>query len=133
MADYILDTDICSYIMLNSSNRLLENLEARKNDDLHIAAVTYAELLFGALRKDSRKIFRKISLVMRKVKILSFDENAAKEYAKIRSTLEKNGTPIGNMDMLIASCAVANNAILVTNNIRHFSRIDDLQVQNWTE
>jgi tRNA(fMet)-specific endonuclease VapC len=133
MKDYILDTDICSYIMLNSSDTLLKNLELHKDDSIHITSITYAELLYGAFRKDSKKIQNKISHLLNKVKIIDFDERAAIEYAKIRTKLEKDGIPIGGMDILIAACAISNKFVLVTNNLKHFSRIDHLQIQNWFE
>ena len=133
MKDYILDTDICSYIMLNSSDTLLKNLELHKDDSIHITYITYAELLYGAFRKDSKKIQNKISHLLNKVKIIDFDERAAIEYAKIRTKLEKDGIPIGGMDILIAACAISNKFVLVTNNLKHFSRIDHLQIQNLFE
>jgi len=133
MNKFLLDTDIYGYIMLNSSETLLHNLEIHKCDKLYISSVTYAELMYGAFRKSSKKIIEKILLILDKVNFINFDQNAAREYAKLRCELEKRGTPLGNMDMLIASCAISNNAILVTNNIKHFSKIDNLKIQNWTE
>ena len=130
---YILDTDICSYIIKGSSSVLLQNLELHAQDDISITAITYAELLFGAEKKQSRKIQNKIEAIASIVSIIAFNQNAAREYAKIRTKLEKTGTPIGNMDILIASCAIAEDAILVTNNERHFSNIKKLQIENWTQ
>lgn len=65
--------------------------------------------------------------------ILDFDYPAAIEYGKIRATLEKNGTPIGPLDTLIAAHALSLNLTLVTNNEKEFSRISDLRIENWTE
>jgi tRNA(fMet)-specific endonuclease VapC len=133
MEKFVLDTDICSYIMLGANTKLLDNLESHKNDKLRIAAVTYAELLYGAFRKDSKRILGKISVILSRVSVIPFDQDAAVAYAKIRVESEKNGTPIGNMDMLIAASAISQDAILVTNNVKHFSKINNLKIQNWTD
>jgi tRNA(fMet)-specific endonuclease VapC len=133
MEKFILDTDVCSYIMSGSCDKLLRNLENHKQAKLYITAVTYAKLLYGAHRKDSKRIFEKITSIVARASIISFDQSAAKIYAKLRSELEAKGMPIENMDMLIVACAVANKATLVTNNTKHFSKINGLEVQNWIE
>lgn len=130
---YILDTDICSYIIRESSPVLLKNLNDHNQDKISITSITYAELLFGAERKGSKRIMDKIEAIASNVSIISFDQNAAIEYSKLRLKLEKNGTPIGNMDMLIASCVLSEEAILVTNNEKHFSNIKGLKIENWTK
>jgi tRNA(fMet)-specific endonuclease VapC len=89
--------------------------------------------LYGAHRKKSKRIFEKIAVIFNKLIIVPFDRDAAVAYADLRSELESSGTPIGNMDMLIAACAIANKAILVTNNTKHFSKINNLKTQNWTK
>jgi tRNA(fMet)-specific endonuclease VapC len=129
---YILDTDICSYLIKGNSPALLDNLEHHYDDKISITAITYTELLFGAEKKGSQKIKDKIEAIASKVNIIAFEENAAIEYSKMRVELEKNGIPTGNMDMLIASCVLAEDAILVTNNTKHFSRIKGLKTENWT-
>lgn len=130
---YILDTDICSYIIRENSSVLLKNLNSHNHDKISITSITYAELLFGAEKKSSTKIADKIEAIASNVNIISFDQNAAIEYSKMRLELEKSGTPIGNMDMLIASCALSEEAILVTNNERHFSKISGLKIENWAK
>lgn len=130
---YILNTDICSYIIRENSSVLLKNLNSHNHDKISITSITYAELLFGAEKKSSTKIADKIEAIASNVNIISFDQNAAIEYSKMRLELEKSGTPIGNMDMLIASCALSEEAILVTNNERHFSKISGLKIENWAK
>lgn len=130
---YILDTDICSYIIRESSSTLLKNLNDHNQDKISITSITYAELLFGAEKKGSKKIMDKIEAIISKVDMVFFDQNAALEYSKIRFELEKNGTSIGNMDMLIASCTLSEEAVLVTNNDKHFSNIKGLKIENWTK
>lgn len=129
---YMLDTDICSYLIKGCSEELLLNLNEHARDTICISSITYAELLFGATRINSKKIMQKIDAIVQKIDIINFDDRAAYFYAKIRNTLEKNGTPIGNMDILIASCALSVRAVLVTNNEKHFRYIQNLQIENWT-
>ena len=74
-----------------------------------------------------------ITLFVSTLCILLFDDSAAEEYGKIRAELEKNGTPIGPMDMLIAGHAKSKDLILVTNNTREFLRVDGLKLENWTK
>ena len=130
---YMLDTDICSYLIKGISPQLLNNLNSHRKDKLAISSVTYAELLFGAERVNSIRIKDKIEAILQKVEIIEFDEEAAREYSNIRTILERNGTVIGNMDMLIAACARASKAILVTNNEKHFGYVQKLKIENWTK
>jgi len=130
---YMLDTDICSYLIKGISPQLLNNLNSHNKDKLAISSVTYAELLFGAERVNSIRIKDKIEAILQKVEVIEFDEEAAKEYSNIRTILERNGTVIGNMDMLIAACARASKAILVTNNEKHFGYVPKLKIENWTK
>ena len=130
---YMLDTDICSYLIKGCSEELLLNLNKHSNDAICISSVTYAELLFGAIRVNSKKIKNKIEAIVQKIGIVYFDEQAASFYAKIRNILEENGTPIGNMDILIAACALSADAVLITNNEKHFKHVPSLRMENWTK
>ena len=130
---YMLDTDICSYLIKGCSEELLLNLNKHSNDAICISSVTYAELLFGAIRINSKKIKNKIEAIVQKIGIVYFDEQAASFYAKIRNILEENGTPIGNMDILIAACALSAGAVLITNNEKHFKHVPSLRMENWTK
>lgn len=129
---YMLDTDICSYLIKSSSEVLLSNLNRHSADTICISSITYAELLFGAARINSKKIRTKIDAIAQKVDIVYFGEDAAIEYAKIRDLLERHGTIIGNMDMLIAAYALASHATLITNNEKHFQHVQGLKIENWT-
>ncbi len=130
---YMLDTDICSYLIKGCSEELLLNLNKHSNDAICISSITYAELLFGAIRINSKKIKNKIDAIVQKIGIVHFDEQAACFYSKIRNALEKNGTPIGNMDILIAACALSAGAVLITNNEKHFKHVSNLKTENWTK
>ncbi len=90
--------------------------------------------MFGAY--DSEQISKKLAGVkgfLQNLKILPFDENSADIFAQIKSHLQKNGTPIADLDLMITSICVANQATLITNNTKHFSRIENLDLENWVE
>jgi tRNA(fMet)-specific endonuclease VapC len=131
MSLYMLDTDISSYLIRENDQMVAEKFVSHRKDSICISSVTYAELRFGALNKHSEKLNSRIKNLVSLVHIIDFEKDAAEEYAKIRLLLEKNGTPIGNMDMFIAACALAAGAIMVTNNQKHFSLIPGLSLENW--
>ncbi|WP_217705022.1 type II toxin-antitoxin system VapC family toxin [Victivallis sp. Marseille-Q1083] len=127
---YMLDTDTCSYIIKGANRALIEQVKAHKNQ-LCISSITLAELLFGAAKKNSPRLTVAVDLFQQLVDVRPWHSEAAVQYAMIRQQLELSGTPIGNMDMLIAASAMAEKACLVTNNTAHFSRISKLKLENW--
>jgi len=132
MPIYMLDTDISSYIIKQRPISVLERFEAISVDKICISVVTLAELIYGVERSSSTKI--NLPIVKNFVSCLSvlpWDSSAAEYYGKLRAILEQKGTPIGNMDIMIAAHALSKNLIVVTNNTRHFKRIPQLQVENW--
>jgi|SRR3989339_201879 len=129
---YILDTNICIYIIKKKPATVLNNLRKINFDDICISSITLSELEYG-VNKSSDPGRNKLALIefLVQIKILPFDEIAASEYGKIRASLESAGKPIGSMDMLIAAHALSQNLILVTNNRREYNRIKDLKIINW--
>ena len=129
---YILDTDICSYIIKERSVALYDKLSAVPIEQIAVSIVTFAELLYGVKRSESTKVNRQIiDDFTRHLSILPWGEKAAEHYADIRTLLEKKGEKIGNMAMMIGSHARSLGATVITNNMRHFTRIDHLYVENW--
>ncbi len=129
---YMLDTYICIYVLKKHSDKLRHKFKAIKN--ICISSVTYGELCFGIENGDnSRREARweQLDLFTQRLIIDPWDEDAARHYGSIRALLKKQGTPIGNNDLLIASHARSLNAVLVTNNIREFNRVPDLSLENW--
>lgn len=129
---YMLDTNICIYVLKNHSSKLRHKFKAVKN--ICISSVTYGELCFGIENGDSsRKEARweQLDLFTQRLTIDPWDEDAARHYGFIRALLKKQGTPIGNNDLLIASHARSLDAVLVTNNTREFDRVPDLSIENW--
>ncbi|MGE4564939.1 MAG: type II toxin-antitoxin system VapC family toxin [Victivallaceae bacterium] len=128
---YMLDSDICSYIIKGGNPSLAAKVKAHQ-ENLCISSVTLAELLFGVAKKNSPKLADAVTAFQQLVEVKPWTAEAAEFYAVIRRKLELTGSPIGAMDFLIAAAAMADNAILVTNNTAHFSRVPGLKIENWT-
>ena len=131
---YMLDTNICIYVMKNRPNNVIKKFLSHDPEELCISAVTYAELMHGVEKSMAVERNRiALSLFLSPITIIDFDMRAAEEYGKIRSDLEKRGTPIGPMDTLIAGHAKSRDLILVTNNTKEFDRVAGLSVEDWTQ
>jgi tRNA(fMet)-specific endonuclease VapC len=126
---YLLDTDSVSFA-LRGHGQVSTRIRARKPSDLGISAITLAELRFGAERRGSPKLHALIETFAASINVVPFDAQAATEFGRIGSLLAGRGTPIGEFDVLIAAHAVALRCSLVTNNVRHFSRVPGLVVEN---
>jgi tRNA(fMet)-specific endonuclease VapC len=129
---YMLDTDICSYIIRERPVSVLEKFKRIDTSNLCISAVTQAELLYGIAKSSSKKVNREIvdDFIGRLV-VLDWNSAAAEKYGELRADLESKGKTIGNMDMMIAAHALSIGATVVTNNIRHFSTVPRLKSINW--
>lgn len=130
---YMLDTNIIIYAIKHKPTVVFEQLKAHLSDGLCISAITLAELEHGVQKsaypmKNAAALLRLLSII----DVLPFDDQAAVEYGNICAYLQKQGTPIGTMDMLIAGHARAQGLILVTNNVREFQRVPELKIENWT-
>jgi len=129
---YMLDTNICIYVLKNHSDELRHKFKAIK--DICISSITYGELCFGIENgsntlKEER--WQQLEKFTQRLLIDPLDENASRHYGSIRAKLKKEGAIIGNNDLLIAAHARSISAILVTNNVREFNRVPNLQVENW--
>ena len=129
---YMLDTNICIYVLQNRSKRLRQKFKAEK--ELCISVITYSELCFGVENstpslKSGR--WEQLNMFTRLLNILALDEKAGMHYGQLRAFLKQRGQPIGNNDLFIASHARCLDAVLVTNNLREFKRVPDLKVENW--
>ena|SRR5258707_1288100 len=133
MARYMLDTDVCSYIMKRSSDVLLRRLQSVPVSDVCISVVTKSELLFGVKVSPRRQQDNvAVDAFLRHVAVLGFPEEAADHYADIRADLTVRGRMIGANDLFIAAHARCLDLILVTNNAREFGRVRKLTTENWT-
>ena len=127
---YLLDTDTVSYIIRNYSP-VIKNLIKHEDDEICISAITKAELFYGLEKKGSERLFNEVRSILGKCTIIDFDELQSELYGKIRMELEKSGSPLGDMDILIAAAARSKGAILVSHNIKHFSKIKGIKVEDW--
>ena len=131
---YMLDTNICIYAIKHKPPEVIKNFLMHDPDDICISSITYGELMHGVEQSQAVEKNRlAITMFLSSITILPFGHYAAEEYGKIRAALERKGTPIGPMDMLIAGHARSEGLILVTNNTREFFRVEDLEVEDWTK
>lgn len=128
---YMLDTDIASYVIRGTDKALNRRVVAHAGR-LCMSAITYHELLYGARMRESRRLEGTIEAFAEIVPVVDFSSAAADKAGAVRAALDKAGKTIGVMDSLIAANALVEGCTLVTNNTAHFSRIDGLQIVNWT-
>jgi len=134
MAEYMLDTDISSYIMKRSHDAVLKRLRRVPIGAVCISVITKSELLFGVEVSPRRQQDRAaLDEYLRHVEVLDFSDEAALHYAQIRAAPKAHGTMIGANDLFIAAHARSLKITLVTNNTREFGRVQDLNIENWAE
>lgn len=129
---YLLDTNICIYIAKQKPTSVLHKFEQLSVGQVSMSTITYGELFFGTQKSHHPK---KALLILEEltslIPLLPISTDTGKHYGEIRNKLEKQGKPIGNNDLWIAAHALALDLILVTNNVKEFSRIKHLRVENW--
>lgn len=129
---YMLDTNICIYLIKGIMPRVLEKFATFNRADVCISSIVLAELEFGACKSaNPAKNRSAFQTFLKGIEVLPFDTAAAIEYGYIRADLERRGTPIGANDLLIAAHAKSLGLPLVTNNIKEFERVDGLTVETW--
>ena len=129
---YMLDTNICGYILRNKPEHIKDKLkDVEKKHEITLSSIVVSELIYGALKKDSSKLTKLVNDFINNFTIHDFDQVAAREYAHIRNQLEKRGNIIGSNDLFISAHAKALGAILVTNNHKEFERVEGLKLTNW--
>jgi len=129
----LLDTNICIYIIKQKPASVLQRFLEYQIGDIGISSITLAELRYGVAKSAYReKNSKALNEFIIPLEVVSYDESAAQAYGDIRASLEKAGTPIGSMDMLIAAHALSLGIPLVTNNTREFLRIPTLILIDWT-
>lgn len=130
---YLIDTNIIIYSLKNDravNNRFRETANIPKS----ISVITYGELVYGA--KKSQHVERSLATTYRIAElfpIIDVNRSIMDLFGEIKNNLERQGNTIDDMDVLIAATALSHNLILVTNNTNHFSRVDDLRIENWTK
>ena len=131
---YLLDTNICIYIIKKKPADVLKTLKTKLKKDIYISSITIAELEYG-IAKSQFPEKNKIALIefLSIFNILPFDDNDAVDFGEIKKELEKKGKIIGPMDLLLAAQAKSKKLILVTNNTKEFERVEGLKIENWLQ
>lgn len=128
---YLLDTNICIYVINARPPAVLARFIAHEIDGLGISAITASELYWGVCKSGSVRNQTALEKFLSPLTILDYDHAAARRYGELRAYLDKQGTPIGTLDQQIAAHALALGVTLVTNNTREFDRVPGLTVENW--
>ena len=129
---YLLDTDICIYLIRKKPPEVLRKFSDCSVGDIGLSCITVAELHYGVQKSQHQdRNQRALEQFLVPLVIVDFDHKAAEAYGRNREVLERQGTPIGPLDTLIAAHALSLDVTLVTNNTREFSRVPDLKVVNW--
>ena len=130
---FLLDTSICIYA-LKRHPAVLERLLAHARADIGLSVITEAELRTGAAKSlEPEKTTRRVENFLRPLEIFEFTSADAGVYAHVRAKLEREGSPIGPLDTLIAAQAIARRLTLVSNNEREFGRVPGVRIENWTK
>ena len=133
MIKYMLDTNICIYIIKQKPENVIERFRQTSVSDIGVSSITLSELEYGVM-KSAKPEQNKLALAqfIAPIEIYAYDDVAAQHYGKIRANLERQGTPIGSLDMLIAAHALSVDSLLITNNESEFKRVSNLKIGNWT-
>ena len=130
---YLLDTNICIHIIRHKSAKIIHHLTALTVGEVGLPAIVVAELQYGVQKSaDPQRNQHALTQFLMPLVIVEFDQLAAIHYGLIRIDLERRGQPIGPLDLLIAAQALSQKLTLVTNNTREFSRVTQLQLEDWT-
>jgi tRNA(fMet)-specific endonuclease VapC len=128
----LLDTNICVYMIKNNPPEARKHFERFFPGEVGISSITVAKLRYGVEKSAAReKNASALEAFLLPLEIISFDLNDALAYGNIRANLERLGTPIGSMDMLLAAQSIARDLTLITNNMKEFQRIPSLRCENW--
>lgn len=129
---YMLDTNTCIFVLKNRSDKLRHKFKAIKN--LCISSITYGELCYGIENGDTSmraERYAELTIFTQRLVIEPWDDEAGRHYGALRASLKRQGTIIGNNDLLIAAHARSLSVVLVTNNTKEFTRIADLTIEDW--
>lgn len=134
MIQYMIDTNICINIIKRKPPDVIERLRQSQISQVGISSITLSELEYG-VAKSSKPEQNQFALAqfLAPMEILSYGDEAAQQYGRLRAFLEKQGTPIGSLDMPIAAHVLSIDCILVTNNEKEFSRVPNLKIDNWVK
>ncbi|MBI5323707.1 MAG: type II toxin-antitoxin system VapC family toxin [Ignavibacteriae bacterium] len=129
---YVFDTNICIRILKGDNTNIFNKISTIDIDSIAIPSVVRYELYYGAYKsRNQESTLTKLSQFITSFADIPFDYKSSEICGRIRAELEKKGTPIRPYDLMIASIAISHNLILITNNTREFSRINNLKIEDW--
>jgi tRNA(fMet)-specific endonuclease VapC len=131
-ARYMLDTNMASYVIKGNIPRVRERLLKVAMAEVAVSAVTEGELRFGVARRpEAVRLKTAVEEFLLRVDVLPWDSETARRYGPVRAALEREGEPMGNLDMMIAAHALAAQTVLVTSD-RIFRRVKGLKIEDWS-
>ncbi len=125
----VLDTDTISYYLRGSQS--VKNKFLKHQYELASTTINYAELMYGLKKRDNKKYLPKVEMIFDNIKIYDFDKKSATIFSTLKSNMQTKGIVVADMDLMIASIALANGEKLISNNLKHFSKIENLELENW--
>ena len=134
MIKYLIDTNICIYIMNKRPIEIIHKFKQLEVGEIGVSTITVSELQYGVVKSKNRGVNKqRVEEFLSPIQIIPYDENATDIYGDIRYNLEKRGESIGPLDLLIAAHALSKNYVLITNNEKEFKRVKNLKVENWVK
>jgi tRNA(fMet)-specific endonuclease VapC len=130
---YLLDADTLIY-SLKGDPSVERNLRRHYNDPMKISVITLMELYYGAYK--SQRVtsnLAKIRTLENSMEIIPLGQEIVEIFGRQKAQIERQGTPLDDFDLIVGCCALAHNLVLVTNNVKHFKKIESLKVTNWIE
>lgn len=128
---YLLDTSVVSHMVRRPASTMAHRIAALSPDSFAVSVIVTAELQYGAQRRNSRQLTEQLEKVLSAIPTLPLEPPADRHYGAIRTELEQKGQSIGRNDLLVAAHARALGATLISRNVREFSRVSGLQVEDW--
>ena len=125
----VLDTDTISYFL--RGNQSVKEKFIEHQNELSSTTVNYSELIYGLTKKDNKKYLSKVELIFKNIKLYSFDKKSANTFGVLKASMQKQGIVVADMDLMIASIALSYDEVLISNNLKHFSKIEGLGVESW--
>ena len=130
--NWLLDTDVCIY-WLKGDQKIEERIMQAGLDNLRVSFITVSELYYGAFKSQrTPENILLVEMIEEKLAVIESDSGICSTFGKLKAQLEKQGQIIDDADLFIAACALVTDSVLVTNNEKHFSRVKDLRIENWS-
>lgn len=134
MMKYMIDTNTCIYIIKRKPVEVIGRFRQLQISQVSISSITLSELEYGVIKSSKpEQNYLALAQFLAPMEILPYGDEAAQHYGKLRVYLEKHGTPIVSLDMLIAAHALSTDCVLITNNVKEFERVPNIKINNWVK